>query len=97
MIENALPAPAPAAERVAASAAVDFDDPGLYLNRELTWIAFNRLGGDRRRSPLIAGIYGMNFENMPGLSWPVGYEFALGGMALVCIALFAVFKRSGWL
>ncbi len=46
---------------------------------------------------LIAGIYGMNFERMPELSWPFGYPFALGLMAGTAGALYAVFRRRGWL
>jgi len=45
----------------------------------------------------VAGIYGMNFQNMPELSWHYGYFTVLGGIALGCTALFASFKRSGWL
>jgi magnesium transporter len=46
---------------------------------------------------LIAGIYGMNFEHMPELHWLHGYPFALGLMAAVSIALFAWFKKRGWI
>ena len=45
----------------------------------------------------IAGIYGMNFQFMPELGWRYGYEATLGGMALLCSALWLGFKRSGWL
>src|SRR5262249_42410375 len=46
---------------------------------------------------MVAGIYGMNFHNMPELSWAWGYPAALSIMAGACLALFALFKRSGWL
>jgi magnesium transporter len=46
---------------------------------------------------LIAGIYGMNFHNMPELSWVFGYPMALGIMALFMLILYIVFKRRGWL
>ena len=46
---------------------------------------------------LIAGVYGMNFEHMPELGWLFGYPFALGLMAVGCLFLFRMFKRSGWL
>ena len=46
---------------------------------------------------VIAGIYGMNFENLPELTWVLGYPFALGLMALVCVLLYAVFKRAKWM
>jgi magnesium transporter len=46
---------------------------------------------------LIGTIYGMNFAHMPELNWILGYPFALGLMAAVCLALFTVFKRRDWL
>jgi magnesium transporter len=45
---------------------------------------------------LIAGIYGMNFENMPELRSPYGYFFTLGLMAIVAIILLIYFWRKGW-
>ena len=46
---------------------------------------------------LIAGIYGMNFEHMPELSWEAGYPMALVLMASIVGFLFWRFKRAGWL
>lgn len=46
---------------------------------------------------LIASIYGMNFEWMPELSWPVGYPLALLLMLGSAILPYALFKRRGWL
>ncbi|MFF4605115.1 magnesium/cobalt transporter CorA [Streptomyces sp. NPDC001339] len=46
---------------------------------------------------LVGTIYGMNFQNMPELSWGFGYPFALVLMAIVCISLYIVFKRRDWL
>jgi magnesium transporter len=46
---------------------------------------------------LIAGIYGMNFQNMPELSWRVGYPMALGLMAVSAFVLYRVFKSRDWL
>jgi len=45
---------------------------------------------------LIAGIYGMNFDRMPELDWPLGYPFALGVMALAVAAAVTWFRRRGW-
>jgi magnesium transporter len=45
----------------------------------------------------IAGIYGMNFSNMPELTWEYGYYLALAIMALACAGLYVGFRRSGWL
>jgi magnesium transporter len=46
---------------------------------------------------LVGTIYGMNFAHMPELKWQYGYPMALGLMLLMGFALFAVFKRRGWL
>jgi magnesium transporter len=46
---------------------------------------------------LVAGIYGMNFEVMPELTWAFGYPFALALMVFTAILLHLIFKRAGWL
>jgi len=46
---------------------------------------------------MIAGIYGMNFDNMPELHWRYGYFTVLAFIALICLALYRRFKRVGWL
>ena len=46
---------------------------------------------------LIAGIYGMNFRNMPELSWTIGYPLALGIMAAAAFMLYRGFKKRDWL
>ena len=46
---------------------------------------------------MIAGIYGMNFNNMPELTWRYGYFGILIVMALIMLALYAGFKRNKWL
>ncbi len=46
---------------------------------------------------LIAGIYGMNFQTMPELSWTWGYPLALGLMVASGVVLYFVFKRRNWL
>jgi len=45
----------------------------------------------------VAGIYGMNFQNMPELSWHYGYFAVLSFITVGCVALWASFKKSGWL
>jgi magnesium transporter len=45
----------------------------------------------------IAGIYGMNFDFMPELTWRFGYFVVLGIIATVCLTLYLLFRRSGWL
>ncbi|WP_233512541.1 CorA family divalent cation transporter [Micromonospora deserti] len=39
----------------------------------------------------------MNFDHMPELKWQYGYLFAVALMALVCGALYLIFKRRNWL
>jgi magnesium transporter len=48
-------------------------------------------------STLIAGIYGMNFDNMPELQLHYGYYFALATMGVATILLWLRFRRRGWL
>jgi magnesium transporter len=46
---------------------------------------------------LIASIYGMNFDFMPELHWPLGYPMALIIMIISSFAPYLYFKRKGWL
>ncbi|MPZ65366.1 MAG: magnesium transporter, partial [Pseudonocardiaceae bacterium] len=46
---------------------------------------------------MIAGIYGMNFENIPELQWRYGYYAVLALIAAACGALYHSFRRNGWL
>jgi magnesium transporter len=45
----------------------------------------------------LAGIYGMNFDNMPELHWAFGYPAVLLVMATVCTVLHRVFRHNNWL
>lgn len=46
---------------------------------------------------LIAGIYGMNFTDMPELHWKFGYYGALGLMLFTTSCLYLYFRRKKWL
>jgi magnesium transporter len=46
---------------------------------------------------MIAGIYGMNFDEMPELHWRYGYPAVLVVIAVACLLLYRRFKRAGWL
>lgn len=46
---------------------------------------------------LIAGIYGMNFENMPELHWRYGYFAVLGLMLAIAGGLIWLFSRRNWI
>ncbi|WP_374462297.1 CorA family divalent cation transporter [Chryseobacterium sp.] len=44
----------------------------------------------------IAGVYGMNFDNMPELHHKYGYFITLGAMATVVISTFIYVRRKQW-
>jgi magnesium transporter len=46
---------------------------------------------------MIAGVYGMNFDNMPELSWEFGYPTALAIMTILDGVLFYRLRKAGWL
>jgi len=46
---------------------------------------------------MIAGIYGMNFKNMPELDWALGYPVSLTVMFAIDVALFFWFRKIRWL
>ncbi|MEU2388699.1 magnesium/cobalt transporter CorA [Streptomyces sp. NPDC012461] len=46
---------------------------------------------------MIAGIYGMNFEHMPELSWPGAYPALIALMVVLEVLLYRMFKRRGWM
>jgi magnesium transporter len=46
---------------------------------------------------LIAGVYGMNFDNMPELHWFFGYPMAVLLMLGSSLAIWIVARRAGWL
>lgn len=45
----------------------------------------------------IAGIYGMNFEHMPELTWKFGYPLCVAVIGSLCLYIYWRFKKSGWL
>ncbi len=45
----------------------------------------------------IAGVYGMNFENMPELHWKFGYFVIWGIMIIIAVIMINYFKRKKWL
>ena len=46
---------------------------------------------------LIAGVYGMNFKNMPELEWVYGYPYSLALIAVTTLIPLAIFKWRGWI
>jgi magnesium transporter len=45
----------------------------------------------------IVGVYGMNFQFMPELSWKYGYALVWIGMIAVTIFVWRWFKKRKWL
>jgi len=46
---------------------------------------------------MIAGLYGMNFTNMPELGWRFGYPLVIGLIVIACFSVWRYFRRIGWL
>ncbi|SFC03108.1 magnesium transporter [Bacillus sp. OV322] len=45
----------------------------------------------------IAGVYGMNFKNMPELDWHYGYYLVWAVMLGIALCMFLYFVKRGWL
>lgn len=45
----------------------------------------------------VAGLYGMNFEYIPELSFRLGYFLVLGFMFIAAVVQLILFRRKGWL
>lgn len=45
----------------------------------------------------VAGVYGMNFDNMPELHWKYSYFVVMGGMTLAVIGMLLFFRKKNWL
>ena len=46
---------------------------------------------------MVAGFYGMNFKFMPELGWHYGYPVVVVFTISLCVIIFFLFRRSGWL
>lgn len=46
---------------------------------------------------VIAGVYGMNFKNMPLLHSGLGWLIVIGIMVAIDVAVYVLFRRRGWL
>ncbi|HEX9300889.1 MAG TPA: magnesium/cobalt transporter CorA [Casimicrobiaceae bacterium] len=46
---------------------------------------------------MLAGIYGMNFKNMPELDWAFGYPLSIAVMIVIDIWLYFRFRKARWL
>jgi magnesium transporter len=46
---------------------------------------------------LVAGVYGMNFKNMPELDWPWGYQFGWAMILLTTLIPLLIFRWRKWI
>ena len=46
---------------------------------------------------MVAGIYGMNFKNMPELNWEYGYFLVVAAILAACGTLFVRFRQNHWI
>ena len=46
---------------------------------------------------MVAGIYGMNFKNMPELEWVYGYPVSIAVMVIIDVWLYFNFRKVKWL
>ncbi|MEU4682164.1 magnesium and cobalt transport protein CorA [Streptomyces xinghaiensis] len=46
---------------------------------------------------MICGVYGMNFSYMPETDWKYGYPVVMAAIAGICLTMYRLFKRNGWL
>jgi magnesium transporter len=46
---------------------------------------------------VLAGLYGMNFKNLPGVTWNYGWEMLIAVIIVLDVVMFINFKRRHWL
>ena len=46
---------------------------------------------------MVAGIYGMNFRQMPELDWAWGYPASLASMVAIDLYLVYRFRKARWM
>jgi magnesium transporter len=63
----------------------------IDMRKIAAWVSFASV------PTLIAGIYGMNFDEMPELHWALGYPMVLCAMVTTCVLLYRNFRRNRWL
>ncbi|WP_040496642.1 magnesium and cobalt transport protein CorA [Ilumatobacter nonamiensis] len=80
---------------IASALAANATQVGLRQNDDMrkisAWVAIAAV------PTMIAGIYGMNFDNMPELDNRFAYPIVLVVMVTACLGLYRAFRRSGWL
>jgi magnesium transporter len=46
---------------------------------------------------VLAGLFGMNFKNLPGVSWTFGWEALTAAIIVIDVVMFISFRRRRWL
>ncbi len=46
---------------------------------------------------VLAGLFGMNFTNLPGVSWAFGWEVLVAVIVVIDVVMYVMFKRRRWL
>ena len=61
----------------------------MPIDRKATLLGFSVIS-------FLAGLYGMNFDNIPELHMKNGYFILLGVMAVISIGSLLYFKKKNW-
>ena len=46
---------------------------------------------------VVAGLYGMNFKNLPGVTWVYGWIVIAGTIVILDVIAIIIFKRRRWI
>lgn len=79
------------------SALINASVAKITLQQNTDMRTISALVGMAAAPTLIAGIYGMNFTNMPELGWEYGYFTVLAVIVVIVVLLFRWFRRNNWL
>ena len=79
------------------SALIDASVAKITMQQNTDMRTISAVVGMAAAPTLIAGIYGMNFVNMPELEWEYGYFVVLGFIAFIVALMFWWFRRNNWL
>src|SRR5699024_1735406 len=79
------------------SALIDASVAKITMQQNTDMRTISAVVGMAAAPTLIAGIYGMNFTNMPELNWEYSYYVVLGFIAFVVALMFWWIRRNNWL
>lgn len=79
------------------SALIDAGSAKISIQQNNDMRKISAVAGLALPPTVFAGIWGMNFDNMPILHWEYGYYFALGLMATLMLLVFLIAVKNKWL